>query len=490
MHLKVIAVKVMLVLNKGRDMFKFRKDKVYEKTDDNFIIKEIERFKVSKRKYHMIQGERYYNGFHDILKRKREAVGENGELTEIKTLPNNKIVDNQYKKMVDQKANYLLGKPFSIQCDNVEYAKKLSHILDKGFMRIMKIICEDSLNCGIGWIGVYYNEQGDISFRRYNPLEIIPGFSDSLHTKLDYVIRIYEVVQYVELEEKIVTKVEVYDDEGINYFALDGRKLIPDNPYHKSNFKISDVDFNWDKVPIIPFKYNSKEIPLIKMVKSLQDGLNIIESNFLNQMQEDTHNSILVVVNYEGENLGDFRKNLATYGAVHVRSDSDGSGDVRALNIDVNAANYEVILEIFKKAIIENAMGYDAKDDRLSGNANQMNIQSMYNDIDLDANGMEIEYQASFEQIIWFINCHLYNTGQGDFFGEQVEIIFNRDMLMNESDIIDNIAKSMGLLSNETLIAQHPWVDDPLAEKERMEKESEVNNFGFTPDVGAGENDE
>ena len=47
-------------------------------------------------------------------------------------------------------------------------------------------------------------------------------------------------------------------------------------------------------------------------------------------------------------------------------------------------------------------MGYDAKDDRLSGNPNQMNIQSMYSDIDLDANDMETEFQAAFEEILWF----------------------------------------------------------------------------------------
>ena len=70
------------------------------------------------------------------------------------------------------------------------------------------------------------------------------------------------------------------------------------------------------------------------------------------------------------------------------------------MQVEVNADNYKVIIEIFKKAIIENAMGYDAKDDRLAGNPNQMNIQSMYSDIDLDANGMETEYQAAFEELL------------------------------------------------------------------------------------------
>ena len=43
-----------------------------------------------------------------------------------------------------------------------------------------------------------------------------------------------------------------------------------------------------------------------------------------------------------------------------------------------------ILLSLLKDAIIENARGYDAKDDRMSGDPNQMNIQSMYSDIDLD----------------------------------------------------------------------------------------------------------
>ena len=51
--------------------------------------------------------------------------GEGGELEEVENLPNNRIVDNQYQKMVDQKKNYLLGQPFSIQTKNEAYAKLL-----------------------------------------------------------------------------------------------------------------------------------------------------------------------------------------------------------------------------------------------------------------------------------------------------------------------------------------------------------------------------
>jgi SPP1 family phage portal protein len=191
-------------------------------------------------------------------------------------------------------------------------------------------------------------------------------------------------------------------------------------------------------------------------------------------MEEDARNTILVLVNYDGENLAEFRKNLTTYGAVKVKTVDGAAGDLKTLQVEVNAENYKAIIEIFKKAIIENAMGYDAKDDRLSGEPNQMNIQSMYSDIDLDANEMETEYQAAFEELLWFINCHFANTGLGDFEDEPVEIIFNCDMLMNEAEVIENINKSIGILSDETLVANHPWVDDPQKELERKKQEKEA----------------
>ena len=211
-------------------------------------------------------------------------------------------------------------------------------------------------------------------------------------------------------------------------------------------------------------------------------------------MEEDARNTILVLVNYDGENLGEFRKNLATYGAVKVRTVDGAGGDVRTLQVEVNADNYKAIIELFKKAIIENAMGYDAKDDRMSGNPNQMNIQSMYSDIDLDMNGMELEYQAALEELLWFINMHLYNTGVGDYENEEVEIIFNRDMMLNEGEAIDNVAKSVGIISDETLIANHPWVTNVDNELERIQaqkdKEREQYGLAFNPAMNEGAGDE
>jgi SPP1 family phage portal protein len=198
-------------------------------------------------------------------------------------------------------------------------------------------------------------------------------------------------------------------------------------------------------------------------------------SDFENNMQEDSRNTILIIKNYDGQNLAEFRHNLATFGAVKVKTIDGSEGGVDALQVEVNAENYKAILEVFKKAIIENAMAYDAKDDRMNGTPNQMNIQSMYSDIDLDANNMETEFQASFEELLEFVNMYFINKGLGDFRNEKVDVIFNRNMMFNETEAIDNCVKSVGLLSDETIVAQHPWVTDVKGEIERKKEEKQEN---------------
>ncbi len=440
--------------------------------DKSDIVYQINRFKSSKKYSEMLVGEAYYKGDHDILKVQRTVIGDNGVPTVVGNIPNNRIVDNQYRKMVVQKNNYLLAKPIVFKSEDEVYSNELGKVFSKRFNRTIKNLGEDSLNFGIGYLFFGYDGNGDIEIRRLKPYEVIPIWDNQEHEVLEKVIRVYQVSE--ENADSIKTKemVEVYTKEGIDYFENQGGVLKAVEPYHRNYFSIEGNEYNWDRLPIIAFKYNADEIPLIRTVKSLQDGMNKILSNFQNNMEEDARNTILVLVNYDGENLGEFRRNLATYGAVKIRNTDGNSGDVRTLQVEVNAENYKYIIGLFKKAIIENAMGYDAKDDRFSGNANQLNIMSMYSDIELDANGMEMEYQASFEQLLWFVEKHLRNTGKGDFEGARVEVIFNRDMLMNESEIIENLNKSVGIISKETIVANHPWINDLSGEIKRIEKEN------------------
>ena len=360
-------------------------------------------------------------------------------------------------------------------------------------MRSLKRVAGDSINGGIGYLYPYYNTEGRLCFKRFNNYEIIPFWADEEHTELDCFGRLYQIDGYEGETEKTYEFFELYSKDGVERYQLDGAHLIPDVMHpsgahylveqHDPDGKHVEVPYNWERVPLIPFKRNAHEIPLIRCCKSLQDGINLMVSSFENNMCEDARNTILILVNYDGQNLGEFRKNLSQYGAVKVRNDGSGSGgDVKTLTVEVNAENYKAILEIFKQALIENCKSYDAKDNRLTGDANQMHIQTIYQDIELDAQDMETEYQAAFEDLFWFVDQYLMNSGGGDFEAIEVDITFNRNILVNETELIDNCMKSVGFLPTKLILQKHPWVDDveeamKLLEEEEQKKMEQMDPY-------------
>ncbi len=440
-----------------------------------FFAAEIREWKDSEQRKMQLAGSDYYDGLQDILRRQRTVIGEGGQLKTVHNLPNSRIVDNLYALMVDQKANYLVGKPFTVSCQNERYAKLLGQLFGRRFQRLLKYLCEEALKGGVSWLCPYYDGSGELAFRCFPGHQVLPFWADDSHTQLDCAVRLYTQEVWEGTQKKISERVELFKKDGLWRYKLEQGALVldPDLPPHEDYLTIAEggrtVTANWERIPLIAFRCNKQEMPLLGRVKAIQDAVNLMLSDFQNNMQEDARNTILVLQNYDGEDLGEFRQNLSQFGAVKVRDD----GGVSTLSVEVNAGNYQAVLELLKKALIRGARGYDAKDDRLSGNPNQMNIQSMYSDIDLDANGMEVELQAAFEELLWFVRADFANRGLGDFDGEEVGIIFNRDILINETEAIENCQKSLGILSAETIVEQHPWVVDAKAELERLKKQQQ-----------------
>ncbi len=308
-------------------------------SDKEFLEREIARWKDSPQRIMQIKGHLYHDGEHDILERKRTMIGKDGKLQEVGNLPNNRLIDNQYAKMVGQKADYLLGQPFVIEGEDERYTALLKEVFNKRFMKTLKNGGKSALNGGIAWLYPYYDDAGKLAFRLFPAYEILPFWKDSEHTILDFAVRLYLIEGYEGMTPKIIEKVEVYDLQGVHKFILDNGILVPDMDTTDEGWEmpyvtIADSDgvtigLNWQRIPLIPLKYNEQEIPLIKKVKTLQDAINVMLSDFENNMQEDARNTILILKNYDGQDLGEFRRNLATFGAIKVRcsGDTNGGGD-------------------------------------------------------------------------------------------------------------------------------------------------------------------
>lgn len=440
--------------------------------DKTYIESRIVHWLTSEQRMQQLLGERYYRGDHDILQKKRTVVGEGGVLVTVDNLPNNIEVDNQYAKFVDQKKNYVLGQPISIGCKDEEYANKLKKVFNKKFHRSLKELGENCMNGGIAWLCPYIRD-GKMMFRCFPAYEILPFWNDAAHTELEKAVRLY-------LEEKpnaktpydVIQKVEIYSKDGIEYYTFENNRLHPD-PHrpHAPHMTVTSAEgseeLNWERVPLVAFKLNAKEIPLIKRVKSLQDAINELLSSYKDRTEEDAHNTILVLENYDGQDLAEFRRNLAQYGAVKVRAVEGARGDLRTLMVEVDSKNYETILYMFRKALKDNIKGYDFSElNKAASDPNQMNIKSILSDVDIDANDMETEFQAAFEDLLWFINKHLNVSDE-----PEVDIIFNRDGIINEIEVMQMLVAAGLKLPNELLLRQVPFVDDVEEAKDLLKQE-------------------
>jgi SPP1 family phage portal protein len=420
--------------------------------------------------------EKYYDGHHDILEREKKVIGADGQLVTITNVANNRLVDNQYRKLVDQKTNYVLGKPLTIATNDDNYLEQMNLVFNKKVHRQLRVLARYAVDGGISWLHPYYDNEGKFKLMVFPSYEICPIWKDKAHTELDGAMRYYEEEVFDEKGGiKLIKHVDLYTTQGITHFRYHGGSLTPESNPHSDHMYVDGKGYNWTRLPIIPFKYNDKEVPLIRGVKSLQDALNQVLSDFQNNMEEDPRTTILVLKNYDGTNIAEFRQNLATYGVIKVTTVDGVQGGVEALKVDVDAANYQAILMQLKRAIVENGRGFDAKEERMDGDPNQMNIESMYTDIDLDVNAMETEFQAGFEELKWFIDNYLKDNKKGDFTDRPVEFVFNRDIFINEDAKIENCVKSVGIISNKTILARHPWVTNIEHELKQIEEDKQAD---------------
>jgi len=463
-------------------------------TLEEIIKLEVSEWLASQERQWMLTGQKYYGADHDILKRKRTAIGEGGELVEVQNLANNKLVHAFVRKLVDQKAGYLFGKPLSIQTENDTYQDLLNDIFNKSFMRLLKNLGKEAVNKGKAWLHVYYDENGQLRFKKIPSEEIIPLWRDAAHTELDAIIRVYEVEAYEGTKKKIITKVEFWDTSGVRKYELNDGGLIPDVELGEfsSHFTVLQGDqeqgFNWERVPFICFKYNDEEIPLVKFIKSLVDDYDAKKSDNANNL-EDLPESIYVIKNYDGTDLGEFRRNLSVFRAVKVTNE----GGVDTINLEIAVEAFKTHMEMMRKDIYEFGRGVDTQSEKFGNSPSGIALKFLYADLDMDANIIETEFQASLEQLLWFVNQHLANSGAGDFSNETVEFIFNRDILINETDTITNAKNSIGIISDETIVANHPWVTDVQEELDRIRKQKEdtaAAYSGLPPDQQPGDGDD
>jgi len=437
--------------------------------------------------YQMISdGERYYENENDILERERKVIGRNGEMVKADYLANNKLSHSFMRKLTKQKVGYLLSKPFTVTSDNEEFQKAFGNYLTRAFYRLIKNTARDAVVGGIGWAQPYFDEEGELRFKRIPAREVIPFWKDIDHTILDAAIRVYEVEVYEGDEKDTIQYVKFYTkDKVFNYVRDDDGLHADDEHPFESNFTLESEgepemgedgemrptrvvnEMMWNRIPLIPIKYNPEEDSLLKYIRHLIDDYDRRTSDLSNVI-EDEPDRIKVVKDYDGTDKGEFVYNLSRYRTLFLR----GSGEVSTLDTSISTDALENHLNRTRRDIFEFGGGVDTQNKDL-GNASGVALKFVYSDLDMDCNDFGAEIAWSLEQFAWFIKQDLLlKTGQ-DFKDASIEVAFNTDITINETETISNLKNSVGMISNKTILEQHPYVTDASEEEEQLKKEQQ-----------------
>ena len=437
------------------------------------IAEEIRDFYASPQFTIMEEAEQYY--------RNRSSV--QGKTTKYKDRSNTKIEHPILRKLVDQKANYLLSKPFSVESESMDYADALNELFDGRFRQQIKSFGKGAVKSGISWLAPYF-EDSRLKWMRLPSTEVVPIWHDYEHTRLDAYIRVYSQVVYNGKNKKTIARVEWWDRQGVKKYKapwpiVGAPVLEPDydsdpGTNEFSHFEIDGQPYNWDAVPIVWCKYNEEELPLCYFIKDLIDDVNW-QTSITADVLRDVAKFIFVLRNYGGQDIAQFTRDL--YEALAIEVEGDGGVDKLepSLNIDAVMA----FLEKNRRDLFDYGSGVDTKDPDL-GNASGTAINFRYMGLDTDCTALGAELQGAFENMKVFLDAALAIAGKGDFTGDSFHVTFNADMPVNEADIIANIRSSDGIISRYTQLANHPWVDDVEEELQRIqaEKTREMEEFG------------
>ncbi len=454
----------------------------------------IDEFNNSKERKLMLKGEKYYKAENDIINRKIYRY-ENEKPIEDETKANNKLIHSFMHEQVEDKVNYLLVKPYTMECKDTGYLDKVLTTLGKRFQKRLAQLGTETSNKGIAWLHVYIDKKGNLKHKKVPSEQVIPLWVDNDHEELQALIRYYEVETYEGKEKKIITKIEYWTPETVDYYILkddivilDSEKYLDIEDDYVGHFAANNVPGSWEKVPYIPFKNNDYELPDLQFVKSLIDNYDISRSDIANLLEE-IKNVIYILRGYDGEKLGDFVRDLAYYHGIKLDADEHSGVDKIENNLNIEAA--EKHYQQLRKDIYDFGQGVDKNSDKLGNSPSGIALKFIYSGLDLKCNAMEDSFKWGFEQLLYFVNKYLEVTKQ-PVSDKEISIVFNRDIAINESQAITDCQNSKGVISNKTIITNHPWVKNVETELSQIEEENKTpgddDMLNHTHDTKVGDN--
>ena len=394
----------------------------------------------------------------------------------------NRIPFNFHGLLVNQKASYMFTAPPLFDLGEKKANKDLVKFLGDKYPKLCKDLCIEASNCTVGWLHVWCDKKSTWKYAIVPAEQVIPVWSDSLEKELLGVFRSYQNIDDDTGDTYIIY--EYWNEtECAAYRLKTGDELDQLLPYQM--FMVDPMLCEYTdtyqhgvgEVPFFPFFNNNIDTDDLKNIKPLIDVYCKVFSGFVNDL-EDIQEVIFVLTNYGGTDLGQFLRDLKDYKAIQIESDGDGDhSGVSTLTIELPVEAREKLLEITRKCIFEQGMGIDP-DPQNFGNSSGVALQFLYSLLEQKAGLQETEFKLAFGSFIRCV-CRLQGIPIKD---DTIVQTWTRTSVKNDQEMSQIASQSKGIVSDETIVAHHPWVEDPEKEMELL-KEQEENGMSEISDM-------
>jgi SPP1 family phage portal protein len=446
-------------------------------TDSEVISEIIQSDLISASKKNMEDGENYYCSNNSAIYERVFEYYSQGRNVKDEFRANNKLPHGFLKTLIDQKVNYSLSKPITLNnADNIKQVLDINEFIrDVG-----KQACKKAF----GWLHIFINENNELETKVIDSEEIIPIFDTRYQDELIQIIRYYTFtvindkgtkINRYKVEQWTAKEVTFYEQDLEGNFVLDSMVEINPAPHWMiNNYSLGELtykeDHSWGKVPFIPLFNNDEKLTDLVPIKAFIDCYDKNISDFSNNI-EDLQEAIIKLINYGGmtDRLEEFLVYVKKYKVLPL----DDEGNAEYMKNEIPFEARLKLKESLRESIFEFGQGVDSNKVG-DGNITNIVITNRYTQLDLKANDFELNVTKFLKKVFWFANEFLKfrNMQQDDI--KLIEIIYNRSLVINNLEIVDMCQKSAGIISNKTIISNHPWVSDVEDELTQMETEKEA----------------
>jgi len=446
------------------------------------MLDKIKEFTAAPKRRQFITGAAYYNTENEaIMERKFQVaykVPKKENQFDIKVRQdaykaNNKIPSSWYKLLVDQKVGYLLKSPPVYTPGKQGQAEEIKQYFGQKWHRVLRKAARMGSVRGLAW-GHPYIVKDELKIKIVGPENTFPVYDEEGEELLE-VYRFWEEKdenkrKFYRVEKWTAKDVTEYriDDTGKETVTKAARPHIVTTTQYGKNPPTTTSSRSWDRVPFFPLHNSDDDTYDLKPVKPLIDAYDKVDSDFANNL-EDFQDIFWVLKGYDGTNLETFLNEVKEFKAVKVGE----GGDAKPETINIPYEARKTFMEGAKADIMQFGMGLNT-DELSGGSLTNVVIKARYANLDLKTDSFQPFVEDFIEDYLYFVNQY-----RG---GEQIslDVEFNRTQIINEAELLDANKGQMGVVSDETRLENHPWVDDVGKEMKRdeAEKKKAAETFG------------